>query len=71
VEEAVKKRAGERRPSATAVPPPRPAAIIELEDRLGERLGTAVKIDHGKRGGKVSIRYASLDDLERIYHLLN
>ena len=50
---------------------PRPAAIIELEDRLGERLGTAVKIDHGKRGGKVSIRYSSLDDLERIYRLLN
>jgi hypothetical protein len=50
---------------------PRPAAIIELEDRLGERLGTAVQITHGKRGGKVQIRYASLDDLERIYRLLS
>jgi ParB family chromosome partitioning protein len=69
VEEAARKRAGER--SSPKAKPPRPAAIIELEDRLGERLGTAVKIDHGKRGGKVSIRYASLDDLERIYRLLS
>jgi ParB family chromosome partitioning protein len=71
VEDAVKKRVGEKQPSRTVAPPPRPAAIIELEDRLGERLGTAVKIDHGKRGGKVSIRYSSLDDLERIYRLLS
>lgn len=70
VEDAVKKRAGERAtspPSQTV----RPAAIIELEDRLGEHLGTAVKIDHGRRGGKLVIRYASLDDLERIYGILS
>ncbi len=72
VEDAVKKRAGAAAPTTAArVKPPRPAAIIELEDRLGERLGTAVKIDHGKRGGKVSIKYSSLDDLERIYRLLS
>jgi ParB family chromosome partitioning protein len=72
VEEAVKKRAGEQTaPTSPEIKRPRPAAIIELEDRLGERFGTAVKIDHGKRGGKVSIRYSSLDDLERIYRLLN
>lgn len=71
VEEAAKKRAGEKATAAPGVKRPRPAAIIELEDRLGERLGTAVKIDHGKRGGKVSIRYSTLDDLERIYRLLN
>ncbi len=59
-----------RRPRKQQYQPPRPAAIIELEDRLGERLGTAVKIAHGKRGGKVSIKYSSLDDLERIYRLL-
>jgi len=71
VEDAVKSRAGHTVPRRTSIPRPRPAAIIELEDRLGERLGTAVKIDHGKRGGKVSIKYSSLDDLERIYRLLN
>ncbi len=71
VEEAAKKRAGGAPTKTTPAKRPRPAAIIELEDRLGERLGTAVKIDHGKRGGKVSIKYSSLDDLERIYGLLN
>jgi ParB family chromosome partitioning protein len=71
VEEAVKKRAGNGSVSRTTVAPkPRPAAIIELEDRLGEHLGSAFKIDHGKRGGKVTIRYSSLNDLERIYRLL-
>lgn len=71
LEDAVKKRAGEKDVSQQRPLRPRPAAIIELEDRLGERLGTAVKIDHGKRGGKLQIRYASLDDLERIYKLLS
>jgi ParB family transcriptional regulator, chromosome partitioning protein len=71
VEDAVKTRANSQAPRKAATQRPRPAAIIELEDRLGERLGTAVKIAHGKRGGKVSIKYSSLDDLERIYRLLN
>ena len=71
VEDAVRKRATSPGRSSTGTKPPRPAAIIELEDRLGERLGTAVQISHGKRGGKVQIRYASLDDLERIYRLLS
>lgn len=71
VEDAVKARSGQTTSKRGAVRRPRPAAIIELEDRLGEKLGTAVKIDHGKRGGKVSIKYASLDDLERIYRMLS
>ena len=71
VEDAVKNRGGEKQSSTRSAPRPRPAAIIELEDRLGEKLGTAVKIAHGKRGGKLQIRYASLDDLERIYKLLS
>lgn len=71
VEDAVKRRVGESTRRTAVSKPPRPAAIIELEDRLGEHLGTAVRIDHGKRGGKVTIKYSSLDDLERIYHLLS
>jgi ParB family chromosome partitioning protein len=71
VEDAVRKRSAATSSGSVSPKPPRPAAIIELEDRLGERLGTAVQITHGKRGGKVQIRYASLDDLERIYKLLS
>lgn len=71
VEDAVRKRSASEATGPGVAKLPRPAAIIELEDRLGEKLGTAVKIDHGKRGGKVQIRYGSLDDLERIYKLLS
>lgn len=71
VEDAVKARLAARTPAATPAKKVRPAAIIELEDRLAEHLATRVRIDHGSRGGKVSIRYGSLDDLERIYRLLS
>lgn len=69
VEEAVKVLGAQREPSATGSPNPamRPAAIIELEERLADHLGTKVKIDYGKRGGKLTVRFSSLDDLERIY----
>ena len=46
---------------------PRPAAMIELEERLSEHLGSKVKISYGARGGKVVVGYRDLDDLERIY----
>ncbi len=66
VEDAVKLRADQAtpRPRMSKV---RPAAIIELETRLAEYLDTRVKIDYGKRGGKLVVGFSSLDDLERIY----
>ena len=45
----------------------RPAAIIELEQRLSDQLGTTVKIQYKNNKGTVDIRFASLDELERIY----
>jgi len=49
----------------------RPAEIIALEERLGERLGSPVKIQYGQRGGgRLVIRFGSVDDLERIYREL-
>lgn len=68
VEEAVKARQAQT-PKAT-VEKVRPAEIIELEERLAEHLDTRVKIDYGKRGGKVIVRFRSLDDLERLYRQL-
>jgi ParB family chromosome partitioning protein len=68
VEDAVRARL--ERPEAVQRPtarPTRPAAIIELEQRLMEELGSKVKITFGRRGGKLMVNYASLDDLERIY----
>ncbi len=48
-------------------PPPRPAAIVELEQRLRDQLSTRVKIKYAKDRGKLVIDFSSLDDLERIY----
>jgi ParB family chromosome partitioning protein len=72
VEEAVRVRqeagAGRR---VERVRPERPAEIIALEERLGERLGAGVAIDYGKGGrGKVTVRFGSLAELERIYGVL-
>ena len=73
VEEAVRARSGEGkdeppRPGRTAKE--RPAEILALEERLTDRLGTTVRIDYGAKGGKVMIRFGSLDDLERVYRAL-
>lgn len=68
VEDAARARTDMDQPKARPVMPPvRPAAIIELESRLAEHLGTKVKIDYGDKGGKMVVRFGSLDDLERIY----
>ena len=70
VEEAVRLRATQGRRSSTRSRSVRPAPIIELEDRLQERLGTKVTIDDRGTGGKITIKYTSTDDLERIYRHL-
>jgi ParB family chromosome partitioning protein len=38
---------------------------------LEERLSTRVSIVGGERRGKVTIEFADLDDLERIYRLID
>lgn len=74
VEEAVRARQGgevavEKKPPR--VRKDRAAQIIALEERLGERLGSPVHIEYARRGGgRMTIRFGSLDDLERIYRSL-
>ena len=70
VEEAVRLRATQGRGTSTRSRSVRPAPIIELEDRLRERLGTKVTIDDRGTGGRITIKYTSTDDLERIYRHL-
>jgi ParB family chromosome partitioning protein len=72
VEEAVRDRKEGPAPKKKAISElpakERAAEIIALEERLAETLGTVVKIDYSKRGGgKMTIKFGSLDDLERIY----
>ena len=72
VEEAVRVR--KHAPEATAAtrrPTERPLEVVELEKRLALHLESKVKIDYGTSGGgKVVVRFGSLDDLERIYRTL-
>lgn len=70
VEEAIRLRATQGQTSSIRSRKIRPAAIIELEERLQDRLGTKVSIDYRGRGGKITIRYTSPEDLERIYRHL-
>jgi len=70
VEEAVKERSRPSVPPPRRVPGMRPAVIIELEERLSERLETEVRIKTRGDGGRMTIRYGSLEDLERIYRRL-
>lgn len=60
------------RPSASrsAVGTTRAPAVLELERLLSERLDTTVGVSLGAKKGKISIDYADLDDLERIYRII-
>lgn len=45
---------------------PQAPGVAELADRLSDRLDTRVRVQIGKRKGKVLIEFATLDDLQRI-----
>lgn len=52
--------------------PRRPSApgLTEIADRLSDRLETRVRIEAGKSKGKVTIEFATLDDLRRIVDVI-
>jgi ParB family chromosome partitioning protein len=41
-------------------------AITDLADRLSDAFDTRVRVDLGRRKGKITVEFASVDDLERI-----
>jgi ParB family chromosome partitioning protein len=51
----------------------RPVApgLSDLADRLSDRLETRVKVDLGQRKGKITVEFASLDDLRRIVDIMD
>ena len=67
MENAVKSRREIESGPATRVRQLRPVEIIELESRLTEKLGAAVKISYHNEKGKVEIRFGSVEELERLY----
>jgi ParB family chromosome partitioning protein len=44
--------------------------LSEISERLSDRYETRVRVELGKRKGKMTIEFASIDDLERILSLL-
>ncbi len=48
----------------------RPPGLLELEELLASRLDTRVSIAMSAKRGKVTIDFANLEDLERIYRLI-
>ncbi len=57
----------QHRPTAGSTRAP---AVLELERLLSDRLDTSVGVSMGAKKGKISIEYADLDDLERIYRII-
>jgi ParB family transcriptional regulator, chromosome partitioning protein len=49
---------------------PVPAELGEVADRLADRLETRVKVDVGRSRGRVTIEFASLEDLHRIVDVI-
>ncbi|MCW2599319.1 MAG: chromosome segregation DNA-binding protein [Frankiales bacterium] len=64
--------------SASDAPPKRsasakrlvPEAAREVADRLSDRLETRVKVDVGRSKGKITIEFATLEDLQRIAEIV-
>ncbi|MFS3127758.1 ParB/RepB/Spo0J family partition protein [Nocardioides sp. Bht2] len=45
--------------------------LTELSDRLSDRFETRVKVDLGKSKGKITVEFASMDDLRRIVDVMD
>ncbi|WP_229076537.1 ParB/RepB/Spo0J family partition protein [Actinoplanes sp. DH11] len=60
----VKKAAPARRAKVHA------PALNDLADRLSDRFDTRVKVDIGRNKGKITIEFATVDDLERIVGMI-
>ncbi|MGH3306232.1 MAG: ParB/RepB/Spo0J family partition protein [Nocardioides sp.] len=45
--------------------------LTELADRLSDRLETRVKVDLGRSKGKITVEFASLEDLQRIVDVMD
>ena len=59
--------------SSTRAQRNRPTApgLVDLAERLSDRFETRVKVDLGKAKGKITVEFASLDDLRRIVEIMD
>jgi ParB family transcriptional regulator, chromosome partitioning protein len=63
---------GERARTAPVTAPPKSASVRDVENRLTKSLGAQVSLseDSNGKGGTIEIRYADLDDLDRLLERL-
>ena len=59
------------KPARTSRKKPTAPGLTDLADRLSDRLETRVKVDLGKSKGKITVEFASLDDLRRIVDIMD
>ncbi len=50
---------------------PSAPGLVDLAERLSDRLETRVKVDLGQRKGKITVEFATLDDLQRIVDIMD
>jgi ParB family chromosome partitioning protein len=54
----------------TRIPVQQPESVAEVERRLAERLDTRIRVELGRRRGKVTIEFADEADLQRLASLI-
>jgi len=72
-EEAVMLNKNEK-PAKPKTPPRKPIqapGLQDLADRLSDRFDTRVKVDLGRRKGRIVLEFGSVDDLERIVSIID
>jgi ParB family chromosome partitioning protein len=57
---------GGRKAGRRAAPRITAPAVTELADKLSDAFDTRVRVDIGRRKGRITVEFASVDDLERI-----
>jgi ParB family chromosome partitioning protein len=67
-EDLVKKLGGKKNQTVTKAA--KPAEVTDLEERLRTSLGTKVTLQHGKKGGTVTIYYYSDEELDALMEKL-
>lgn len=72
-EEAVMLRKSEKpaKPKPAPRKPIQAPGLQELANRLSDRFDTRVKVDLGRRKGRITLEFGSVDDLERIVALMD
>ena len=71
LEEIVSLGPGQTSASRTQRNRPTAPGLVDLAERLSDRFETRVKVDLGKAKGKITVEFASLEDLRRIVEIMD